>query len=276
MSQKIPDETLFDNRPIGVFDSGIGGLTVVRALREALPNEDICYLGDTARVPYGSKSVDAIIRFAKQDAAFLAGKGVKALMIACNTASSVAMEPLRGHFPELPVMGVIEAGIEAVLRTDARRITVIGTRATINSDAYRRGLHARNRSLLIESIPCPLFVPFAEEGVCGGRLAEEVFDLYLAHQRSAPPDVLLLGCTHYPLFRNALDEYFGGKVRIIDSAEACAESARAFLAARGLCANPAKTGDVRYYFTDLPTDFNGGLWRFLSGAPSYLEKAVLE
>ena len=276
MSQKIPDETPFDNRPVGVFDSGIGGLTVVRALREALPNEDICYLGDTARVPYGNKSVDSIIRFAKQDAAFLAGKGVKALIVACNTASSVAMEPLRGYFPELPVMGVIEAGIDAVLRTDARRITVIGTRATINSDAYRRGLHARSRSLLIESIPCPLFVPFAEEGVCEGRLAEEVFDLYLARQRSAPPDVLLLGCTHYPLFRGALDEYFGGKVRIIDSAQACAESARAFLAARGLCANPAKKGDVRYYFTDLPTDFNGGLWHFLSGAPSYLEKAVLE
>ena len=265
-----------DNRPIGVFDSGIGGLTVVRALRNALPNEDICYLGDTARVPYGNKSVDSIIRFAGEDAAFLAGKGVKALIVACNTASAVAMEPLRRRFPALPVMGVIEAGIEAVMRTGAERITVIGTRATVSSDAYRRGLHARKPSLLIESIPCPLFVPLAEEGQFEGKLAEEAFDLYLSPLRKSPPEVLLLGCTHYPLFREALERYFEGGVKIIDSAEACAESARACLDENSIAASLAKTGNVRYYFTDLPSDFNGGLRRFLGSAPSYMEKAQLE
>ena len=249
MSQKTPGKAFSpDNRPIGVFDSGIGGLTVVRALRNALPNEDICYLGDTARVPYGNKSVDSIIRFAGEDAAFLAGKGVKALLVACNTASAVAME----------------------------RITVIGTRATVSSDAYRRGLHARKPSLLIESIPCPLFVPLAEEGQFEGKLAEEAFDLYLSPLRKSPPEVLLLGCTHYPLFREALERYFEGGVKIIDSAEACAESARAFLDENSIAASLAKTGNVRYYFTDLPSDFNGGLRRFLGSAPSYMEKAQLE
>lgn len=277
MSQKTPGKAFSpDNRPIGVFDSGIGGLTVVRALRNALPNEDICYLGDTARVPYGNKSVDSIIRFAGEDAAFLAGKGVKALIVACNTASAVAMEPLRRRFPALPVMGVIEAGIEAVMRTGAERITVIGTRATVSSDAYRHGLHARKPSLLIESIPCPLFVPLAEEGQFEGKLAEEAFDLYLSPLRKSPPEVLLLGCTHYPLFREALERYFEGGVKIIDSAEACAESARAFLDENSIAASLAKTGNVRYYFTDLPSDFNGGLRRFLGSAPSYMEKAQLE
>ena len=191
MSQKTPGKAFSpDNRPIGVFDSGIGGLTVVHALRNALPNADICYLGDTARVPYGNKSVDSIIRFAGEAAAFVAGKGVKALVVACNTASAVAMEPLRRRFPALPVMGVIEAGIEAVMRTGAERITVIGTRATVSSDAYRRGLHARKPSLLIESIPCPLFVPLAEEGQFEGKLAEEAFDLYLSPLRKSPPEVL--------------------------------------------------------------------------------------
>ena len=185
MSQRMPDRTNPpDNRPIGVFDSGIGGLTVVRALRCALPNEDICYLGDTARVPSGSTSVDSIIRCAGEDAAFLVEKGVKALIVACNTASAVAMDSLRKHFPALPVMGVIEAGIEAVMRTGAERITVIGTRATVSSDAYRRGLHERRPSLLIESIPCPLFVPLAEEGQFEGKLAEEAFDLYTRYQNN--------------------------------------------------------------------------------------------
>ncbi len=277
MLQRTPGKkSAADNRPIGVFDSGVGGLTVVRALRRALPNEDLCYLGDTARVPYGNKSVDSIIRFAEQDVAFLEKKGVKAVVAACNTVSSVAMEHLRKTFPDLPVMGVIEAGIEAVLRTGARRITVIGTRATVNSDAYRRGLHSCDPSLLIDSIACPLLVPLAEEGQESGPLASQVFDLYLSALRENPPDALLLGCTHYPLFRQTLGEYLGGRVDIIDSAEACAVYAEHFLNEQNLSALPAKTGSTRYYFTDLPSDFNGGIWRFLGSAPSHVEKALLE
>ena len=265
-----------DNRPIGVFDSGLGGLTVVSALNRALPEEDILYLGDTARVPYGDKSVESIRRFALKDAEFLFERGVKILVVACNTVSAVAMDTLRKHNPQAHILGVLEAGIQAVLATDPAHVAVIGTRATIGSDAYRRGLHARKPSLLIESIPCPLFVPLAEEGQFEGKLAEEAFDLYLSPLRKSPPEVLLLGCTHYPLFREALERYFEGGVKIIDSAEACAESARAFLDENSIAASLAKTGNVRYYFTDLPSDFNGGLRRFLGSAPSYMEKAQLE
>ena len=144
-----------DNRPIGVFDSGLGGLTVVSALNRALPEEDILYLGDTARVPYGDKSVESIRRFALKDAEFLFERGVKILVVACNTVSAVAMDTLRKHNPQAHILGVLEAGIQAVLATDPAHVAVIGTRATIGSDAYRRGIHARNPSIVVESIACP-------------------------------------------------------------------------------------------------------------------------
>ena len=207
----------FDNRPVGVFDSGLGGLTVVAALRKMLPDESILYLGDTARVPYGDKSPESILRFARQDAAFLRSRGVKMIVVACNTVSAVALPRLRADRMEEPLMGVIDSGVEAALATGARRIAVIGTRATVGSDAYRRGIHAADRSIQVESIPCPLLVPLAEEGVVSGPIAEAVLDLYLGRLRSSPPDALLLGCTHYPLLKGTIQAYFGAGTAVVDS-----------------------------------------------------------
>ncbi len=265
-----------DNRPIGVFDSGLGGLTVVAALRRRLPDEDILYLGDTARVPYGDKSADSIIRFARQDTGFLVGKGVKLVIAACNTVSAVALPELRRNRVGEPLLGVIDAGVRAVMGSGARRICVIGTRATVNSDAYRRALHALDRSLVVESIPCPLLVPLAEEGIVSGPLARAVFDLYLKPLRENPPEALLLGCTHYPLFIPALNKYFGGRVRIIDSAGACAEYAADYLQAHRLSAVAGKRPRYSCFVTDLPAEFQHQATRFLGSDPGRVEKIALE
>lgn len=265
-----------DNRPIGVFDSGLGGLTVMAALKRCLPDEDILYLGDTARVPYGDKSVDAIRHFARQDLDFLLRRGVKLAVAACNTVSAVALDELRKNAPGEHILGVIDAGIGAALRSGARRITVIGTRATINSDAYRRGIHAVDRAAVVESIPCPLFVPLAEEGITSGPLAEGVFDLYFSGLRASPPDALLLGCTHYPLFAESLNAYFGGRVHIVDSAVACAEAAAEYLRVHQLGATAGKKARYGCFVTDLPAEFHRLASRFLGGDPGRVEKITLE
>jgi len=264
-----------DNRPIGVFDSGLGGLTVVSALRKSLPAEDIVYLGDTARVPYGDKSVECIIRFACQDFRFLAGKGVKTVVAACNTVSAVAMDKLRESFPEIPSLGVLEAGVESALKESPKRIAVLGTRATVNSDAYRRALHARNPSLIVESVACPLFVPLVEEGLTSHPLALGAFEHYLSRLKKSSPDVLLLGCTHYPLLKEALSSYLPG-VKIVDSANACAERLKGFLAERGLTASAGNFSEERYYVTDLSSDFYSQASRFLGYKAGHVEKVVLE
>ncbi len=264
-----------DNRPIGVFDSGLGGLTVVSALRRSLPFEDIVYLGDTARVPYGDKSVDCIIRFAKEDLRFLLGKGVKAVVAACNTVSSVAIPEMRRLSPETPVIGVLEAGVDAAIAENPSRIAVLGTRGTINSDSYRRHLHAKDPSLIVESIACPLFVPLVEEGLVKHKLAIEAFDHYISKLKASPPDVLLLGCTHYPLLKEALAEYLPG-VKIVDSANACASYVSGYLSSRGLAASAGNVSGERYYVTDLSADFQAQASRFLGYRAGYVEKVSLE
>ena len=265
----------YDNRPIGVFDSGLGGMTVVAALSRQLPNEDILYLGDTARVPYGDKSVDSIIRFAGQDVGFLRHRGVKLCVAACNTVSAVAIDSLRRDRPDEPLIGVIESGVRAAVASGARKIAVLGTRATVNSDAYRRSLHAVDHSLLIESIACPLFVPLAEEGIVDGPIARQVFDIYLAGLKASPPDALLLGCTHYPLFQPALDAYFGGRVRIIDSAGACADFVAEYLTREALAATPEKRARYGFFVTDLPSEFHTHAQRFLGRPPGRVDKVQL-
>lgn len=266
----------FDNRPIGVFDSGLGGLTVVEAMARRLPAEDIIYLGDTARVPYGDKSVDSIKRFSHQDVDFLLQRGVKMIVVACNTVSSVALPALKRQFPAAHLLGVIDAGVQAAVVSGARRIVVIGTRATINSDAYRRGIHAVDPSLLVESIPCPLLVPLAEEGLGDSPLAEAVLELYLGGVRANPPDALLLGCTHYPLFKAALDRYFAGRVNIVDSATACAEYVAKYLTANALAAMPGKKSQSRFFVTDMHSAFPAHAARFLKRTPERVEKVSLE
>lgn len=269
------NEISCDNRPIGIFDSGLGGLTVVSAIRHALPSEDIIYLGDTARVPYGDRSIDTIREFTAQDLKFLIGKGVKAIVAACNTVSSVALDDMKQHMPQIPLLGVIESGVDAVICSGKCRVAVLGTRATINSDSYRRAIHALNPSLLVESIACPLFVPFAEEGITEGKLAEAVLDLYLKDLRNNPPEVLLLGCTHYPLFKNVLTSYLPKSVTIIDSATAAAEYIKRFLVNNSIVASKENIGRERYYVTDFSSDFHRQAQRFLGWKVRHVEKVTL-
>ncbi len=264
-----------DNRPIGVFDSGLGGLTVVNAMSGRLPDEDIIYLGDTARVPYGDKSVDSIIAFAHQDVDFLLRRGVKAVVIACNTVSSVAMDALRSTWPDIHIMGVLEAGIRAVLSGNEPDIAVIGTRATVNSDAYRRGIHALDPSRIVDSIACPLFVPLAEEGLADSALAELAIDLYLSKRKANPPGAMLLGCTHYPLFKEPLNRYFNGRVQIIDSASACAEFVADYLEGHCLSASPGKGSKFSCFVTDMHSAFYTHAARFLNRIPERVEKITL-
>ncbi len=265
-----------DNRPIGVFDSGLGGLTVAAALNRLLPDENLLYLGDTARVPYGDKSPEAIREFVRQDVEFLVNQGVKLVVFGCNTASAVALESTRSAFPMVPMLGVIDAGIRAVLRLrPVGTVAVIGTRATVNSDSYRRGIHASDPSVVVKSIACPLLVPLAEEGFADSAAAELIIEHYLGGFRKAPPDVLLLGCTHYPLFRRALAGYLGESVRIVDSAVACGEYVAEFLAERNLTAGRGNGGADRFYVTDLDEKFRFLAQRFLNRVPESVEKVSL-
>jgi glutamate racemase len=219
-------------RPIGVFDSGVGGLTVVRALRAALPGEDIVYLGDTARLPYGSKSSRTVERYSVACQAFLLARDVKLVLIACNTASANALPALRAASP-VPVIGAVEPGADrAIAATRSGDVGVIGTLATVRSGAYERAIAARRPDARVSTMACPLLVPLAEEGWIDDEIAAAVARRYLAQLFAADPkiDTLVLGCTHYPLLRGVIEatayEVAGREVAIVDSASAMAEAAR--------------------------------------------------
>jgi glutamate racemase len=216
---------------IGVFDSGIGGLTVYKALREALPaSERLLYLGDTARVPYGTRSDATVVRYALEGARFLARRGVKALVVACNTMSAIALDALRREFPG-PVVGVIEPGVEAACRaTRGGTIGVIGTAATIKSGAYPRALAARRPGVRVTALACPLLVPLAEEGWVDNDVARAAVRAYLREMTTPALDTLVLGCTHYPLLKKVIAETVGPGVILVDSAQATADATLALLA----------------------------------------------
>ncbi len=227
-SQSGPDV----RRPVGVFDSGVGGLTVVRALRRALPGEDIVYIGDTARLPYGTKSPRTIERYAVGCQRFLLDRQVKLVLIACNTASATALPALREASP-VPVIGAVEPGADSALAaTRNGKIGVIGTLGTIRSGAYERALAARNPDVSVTTLACPLLVPLAEEGWTDDEIADAVARRYLAQllERDPSIDTLVLGCTHYPLLADVLgraaSELAGHPVTIVDSARAMAETAQ--------------------------------------------------
>ncbi len=262
-----------DNRPIGVFDSGLGGLTVVSALRKRLPAEDIVYLGDTARVPYGDKSVETIIRYGNEDSRFLLSKGVKAVVVACNTVSAVAIDDLREKY-QVPVIGVLEAGVSACLKAAPSYVAVIGTKATVNSDAYRRSIHRENPAIVVESIACPLFVPIAEEGLTETPLAAQAVSHYLGHLKAGKPDLLLLGCTHYPLLTKHFEDLLP-ECRVLDSAESCASYTETYLMEHKLAASPRKNGSERFYVTDLSSDFYAQASRFFGQRIRHVEKVSL-
>jgi glutamate racemase len=216
---------------IGVFDSGVGGLTVVSALRRRLPRESILYLGDTARLPYGSKSPDTVTRYTRRNIEFLAERGVKAVVVACNTASALALPNLDPH---VPTWGVIEPGARKAAEVSRGRVGVIATEGTIRSDAYPRAIRRLRPDLEILSQPCPLLVPLVEEGWHDDPVTEEVARRYLAPLLDAGIDTLVLGCTHYPLLKPVLQRVAGPDVTLVDSAESVAEVVARGLAERGL------------------------------------------
>lgn len=239
---------------IGIFDSGVGGLTVLKEMRRQLPGEALVYLGDTARVPYGTKSPETVLRYAREAAAFLVRQQVKLLVVACNTASSVALEDLEERFNR-PVLGVIAPGAaRAAKATRNRRVGVIGTEGTIASGAYTRAIHALDPGIEVFAAPCPLFVPLAEEGWADHPVAAQIAQEYLAPLVARQIDTLVLGCTHYPLLKGTLRAVLGPAVTLVDSAEETAASVRQLLGERRLRRTGPKTAP-RFFVTDVPARF---------------------
>ena len=215
--------------PIGVFDSGVGGLTVTREIMRQLPNENMVYFGDTARVPYGSKSKDNIIRYSRQIIRFLQTKQVKAIVIACNTASALALDVVKEE-TDIPVMGVIAPGAAAAVRvTRNQKIGVIGTEATIRSHMYSKVMEEMMPGVEVIGKPCPLFVPIVEEGFAKHHIAEEVIDYYLASMKESDIDTMILGCTHYPLLRSRIMKYLGDGIELVNPAYETAMELRKLL-----------------------------------------------
>jgi len=241
--------------PIGVFDSGIGGLTVARELIRQLPHERIIYFGDTARVPYGPKSADTVRRYSREIADWLSEQHVKAIVVACNTATAHALGMLQEQEP-VPVIGVVEPGARAAIAaTRSGRIGVIGTAGTIASGAYERAIQAAGPGSQVVAIACPLFVPLVEEGWLQSEATRLVAEEYLAPLRAAGVDTLVLGCTHYPLLKPLLSEVMGPGVCLIDSAAETAAEARRTLDARHLMASPVATPHHRFVASDDPAQF---------------------
>lgn len=249
--------------PIGVFDSGVGGLTVVKELSYEVPSENIVYFGDTARLPYGIKSKETIIKFSLENVLFLLRQNVKLIVIACNTVSSIALSVLKRHF-KVPIIGVIEPGIkQAFAGTKPQFIGVIGTRATIRSGAYERAMRKLKPSIKVISKECPLFVPLAEEGWLNEKVTLDVATHYLEVFKKNEVDTLILGCTHYPILRATIQKVVGKNVRLIDSAKAVALEVKKVLADKGLL--NAKKAKAEYYFyvSDELTNFSVMGKRFL-------------
>ena len=250
--------------PIGVFDSGLGGLTVVRAVLRELPGLDLIYFGDTARIPYGTKSPDTVVRYACEIADVLLAEGAQVLVVACNTASAVALDALVAHV-SVPVMGVLEPGAQAAARaTRSRRIAVLGTPATVGSGAYERAVLACDPRITVQQIACPLFVPLVEEQWLTGPVPEQVVDHYLA-ALDPLTDTIILGCTHYPLLKPVLQARIGPDVVLIDSADATAAALRQLLAPDGWCP-PAQPGHIRALTSDAPEAFGRAGAAFLGEA----------
>jgi glutamate racemase len=273
--------------PIGIFDSGVGGLTVYRALHERLPNERFIYLGDTARVPYGTKSLATVERYALENARFLEARGIKLLVVACNTASALAL-PAICEGVNVPVVGVIEPGARAVLkRSDGKRVGVIATEATVQSGAYRREIEKLAPEIEVVERACPLFVALAEEGWAETDVARIVAAEYLKEFQGGAVDALVLGCTHYPILRRVIQETVGAQVQLIDSGEATAEVVEELLNAKNLRRKTdTATGKLfaerararrlcddldHFYVTDAADRFARVAERFLGSAPSVLE-----
>ncbi len=242
-------------RPIGVFDSGIGGLTVAAALRDLLPAEDIFYIGDTARVPYGGKSAATIERYSMEISGLLLAEQAKIIVVACNTASALAVPRLQETL-RVPVVGVIVPGAQAAVKaTRSGRVGVIGTKATVNSRAYERAIHEIDPGIEVFSQACPLLVPLIEEGWLEDPISDSVIQRYLERLVAKRIDTLVLGCTHYPLLRQALKKYVGVEIALVDSAANCALSVKELLKREKLAAPKARLGRLSVAMTDATEGF---------------------
>ena len=259
---------------LGLFDSGVGGLTVVRAVQDLLPGEDVIYLGDTARLPYGSKSPETIRRFVAEDVDFLLGKGVKAIVVACNTATAHALPEFWKSCP-VPIMGVIEPGVEAALaNADADRIGIIATRGTIASHAYQHALATKKRGVMIHGIATPLLVPLIEENWISEEVTKEILRKYLEPLMAKGIDTLMLACTHYPLLIPLLTEILPDDVRLVDSATTCAEHLKKMLEEKNLLSGKSGEGKQEIYLTDLSEQFEELAKRFLRRPTGKVRRAI--
>ena len=251
------------DRPIGVFDSGIGGLTVVKQLTREMPSEDIIYFGDTARVPYGTKSPSTIKKFSIENVLFLLNFDVKLIIIACNTSSAIGLPFLSKYF-SVPMIGVIKPGAKAAIRSTRNgRVGVIGTTATISSKAYEKEIKALNPKIKVYSENCPLFVPLVEEGWAGDGIVDIAARKYLAGFKDKGIDTVILGCTHYPLLKPAIQKVMGKAVKLVDSAEETAKEARNLLEECGLEYQGRRAGRSKFYVSDAPGKFLAVAKRFL-------------
>ena len=265
-----------NKKAIGVFDSGIGGLTVFKALKERMPNEKVIYLGDTARLPYGSKSAETIIKFSEDNALFLLDRNVKIIVVACNSASSYAVSPLQDKL-DIPVLGVIEPGAEAAVRWSNNCIGVIGTTATISSKAYEYSILEKKPDAKILARDCPLFVPLVEEGWLTHEVTRIVAGEYLLPLKEQGIDSLVLGCTHYPVLKGIISGVMGDSIKLVDSAEVTSENVYSILQSLGWLNDSRLVGSQtdEFYVTDFPERFKKVGEIFLNRKIEKVQTAIL-
>jgi glutamate racemase len=245
----------FSNKPIGIFDSGLGGLTVAKEVIKHLPHEDLVYFGDTARVPYGNKSKKTITRFSLENAAFLCRRGVKIIIVACNTSSSLSLSALKKKL-NIPVVGVIEPAVKKALEvSENKRIAIIGTKSTINSMAYDKRINQLDKKAKTFSRSCPLFVPLAEEGWLDNDITYNVAKTYLEDFKKKKIDTMILACTHYPLLKGAIKKVVGPRVSLIDSASEVAREVRSILEKGGMLRKAIRKAKYSYYVSDESEQF---------------------
>lgn len=261
-----PQRSALSTRPIGIFDSGVGGLTVFREIARALPRHPLIYLGDSARVPYGTKSPETVTRYSLQAARHLLDRGIGLLVVACNTASAAALPALREAL-DVPVIGVVEPGARAAVARTRGKIGVIATEGTVRSQAYRKAIHAIDANVEVIESAAPLFVPLAEEGWANTHVAREVAEIYLEPLMDAGIDTLVLGCTHYPILRGTIEQVTGDAVAIVDSAETTARAVREAVGDKGGRARPTHT----FLVTDSTDRFRRVAGEFLKSEVERLE-----
>ncbi len=260
--------------PIGIFDSGVGGLTVVKEIVKQLPSEHVYYLGDTARVPYGGRSSETVMRYSLENAKFLMLKGVKMIVVACNTSSAVSLDALREKY-SVPVIGVVEPGARAAVNTTkSKKVAVIGTETTIQSKSYDAAIHALESSIEVSGLACPLFVPLIEEGWTDGDIVALTAEKYLSTLKSDGVDALVLGCTHYPMIKHVIADIVS--IPLIDSAVETAKEVKRVLSENDLLCGGEAEALRKYFVTDSPEKFARIGEKFLDHSISHISKISLE